>query len=97
MNLDRYSKAKIGSGTSCEVEEWVRYRLMTEDLVVRGIDNTYDEIKLRAALAVVQWESLWERARIFKKEIREAKEKLAIIYEARVRMLRFPNSSISTC
>ena len=49
---------------------------MTEDLVERGIDNTYDEIKLRAALAVVQWESLWERARIFKKEIREAKEKL---------------------
>ena len=77
------------------MEEWIRYRLMTEDLVVRGIDNTYDEIKLRAALAVVQWESLWERARIFKKEIREAKEKLAIIYEARVRMLRFPNSNIS--
>jgi hypothetical protein len=76
LSLDHYSKAKIGSGTSCEMEEWIRYRLMTEDLVVRGIDNTYDEIKLRAALAVVQWESLWERARIFKKEIREAKEKL---------------------
>jgi hypothetical protein len=76
LSLDHYSKAKIGSGTSCEMEEWIRYRLMTEDLVVRGIDNTYDEIKLRAALAVVQRESLWERARIFKKEIREAKEKL---------------------
>jgi hypothetical protein len=47
---------------------------MTEDLVVRGSDNTYGEIKLCAALAVVQWESLWERADILEKEIREAKE-----------------------
>jgi hypothetical protein len=31
---------------------------MTEDLVVRAIDNTYDENKLRAELAVIQWESL---------------------------------------
>ena len=26
------------------MEEWIRYRLVTEDLVVREIDNTYDEI-----------------------------------------------------
>lgn len=48
---------------------------MTEDLVVRAIDNTYDEIKLCAELAVVQWESLKKGPVFFKKEIREAKEK----------------------
>ena len=55
---------------------------------MRKIDDTYEEIKLRAALAVAQWESLQEKSRIFKKEIQEAKEFLERVNTARIKMLQ---------
>ncbi len=47
-------------------EERVRYRLSTEDLVVRAIERTYDENKLRAELAVTQWEYCMKKPVFFR-------------------------------
>jgi len=66
------------------------------DLVVRGHEDTYEEIRFRAALAVMQWEALQERARIFASCVQEAKHNLAKINEAKVTALQSTDGDASS-
>ena len=63
---------------------------------MRKIDDTYEEIKLRAALAVAQWESLQEKSLIFKKEIQKAKKFLERANESKAKTLQFTDADASS-
>jgi hypothetical protein len=55
-------------------------------MVVVGYNDTFEEIKFRAFLAVTQLEVLQERSRAFQRVVREARDHLARVNEARVKM-----------
>jgi hypothetical protein len=46
-------------------QECIEYTLITEDLVVRRNEDTFEEIKFRAALAVTQGEAFAGKGQCF--------------------------------
>jgi hypothetical protein len=76
--------------------QWIEYTPITEDSVVRRHEETFEEIKFRAALAVMQWESLQEKARAFSSRVQEAKNNLARVNEDKLTTLQSANVHASS-
>jgi hypothetical protein len=63
---------------------------------VRRHEDTFEEIKFRAALAVMQEEALQEKARAFLSTVQEAKNNLARINEAKLTALQSTDEDVSS-
>ena len=63
---------------------------------MRRHEDTFEEIKFRAALARTQWEALQEKARIFASCVQEAKNNLMKINEAKLTALQSTDGDASS-
>ena len=63
---------------------------------MRRHEDTFEEIKFRAALAVMQGEALQEKARAFLSTVQEAKNNLARINEAKLTALQSTDEDVSS-